>query len=61
MDLASPVLLSGSLGWPWIGLSCALFFLCGGTIAWILGYQAGFAEGKYAVREERAGGDQSRI
>ena len=57
----SPVLSSGSVGWPWVGVLCALFFLCGGTVAWILGYHIGFSEGKRAAREERDDVLQHRV
>jgi hypothetical protein len=44
-----------------MGVLCALFFLCGGTISWILAFHAGFAEGKDAVRKERVDGSQYRV
>ena len=55
------VLSSGFVSWSWAGVLCALFFLCGGTVAWILGYHIGFAEGKRADREERDDVRQYRV
>ena len=56
-----PALLSGSIGWPWVGVLCVLFFLCGATLAWIFGYQAGFLDGRAAARKGRSDDDQSQI
>jgi hypothetical protein len=49
---ALPALLSDSVSWSWVGVFCVLFFLCGGTIAWILGYQVGFMDGRAASQKE---------
>ena len=52
MDHVPTVLLSGAVSWPWVGVACTLFFLCGGTIAWILGYQAGRLDGMSEARKD---------
>jgi hypothetical protein len=56
-----PVFLSSSVSWTWAGVFCVLFFLCGGTLAWILGYQAGHMDGRATVQKERLGDDQSQV
>jgi membrane protein YqaA with SNARE-associated domain len=61
MDSMLPVLLSGSVSWPWVGVFCVLFFLFGGTIAWILGYHAGLVDGRNAIWKERADDDQFQV
>jgi hypothetical protein len=61
MDPVASSFLSGSVGWPWVGALCVLFFLCGGTIAWILGYHAGRMDGRVAGRNGRIDDDQSQI
>jgi hypothetical protein len=61
MDPAFHAVLSGAVGWPWVGVLCVLFFLCGGTLAWVLGYQAGHMDGRAEGRKERSDDDQSQV
>jgi hypothetical protein len=61
MDHVPSILLSSAVDHPWVGVLCVLFFLCGGTIAWIFGYQAGRMDGRAAARKELSGDDQSQV
>jgi membrane protein YqaA with SNARE-associated domain len=61
MDPVPTVILSGAVSWPWVGVFCTLFFLCGGIIAWILGYHAGRLDGLASERKGRADDDQPQV
>ena len=49
------------VSWTWAGVLCALFFLCGGTIAWLLGYQSGRMDGRSEARKGRPDDDQFQV
>jgi hypothetical protein len=61
MDPVPIFLATGSVGWLWVGVFCSLFFLCGGTIAWVLGYQSGRMDGRADAGKERSDDDQSQV
>ena len=61
MDSVFLVFPFSSPSWLWVGVLCGLFFLCGGTIAWVLGYHAGFAEGRDVARKEQVDVDLPRV